>query len=100
MHHGLAVGALEIAVARHGPYGKEFRIAMVAQIKDARKSDGRKAFFVPFSVAALRARQISNATFDGGAVDFAGGHEPEHGPGSLRRRAWCFLIALVFELIA
>src|SRR5215475_663716 len=80
---GGCVAGLEVAVARHGPDREEFRIAMVAKIKDAGESDGGETRLVPQAISPLRPRQVIDAARHRGMIDLAGGHQAEQGPGSL-----------------
>ena len=55
--HRLAVGVTQVAVARQRPDGEEFRIAVVAQVEDAREADAGVVGLAPGPSASwVRAR--------------------------------------------
>src|SRR5437763_11423611 len=81
---GRGVAGLEVAIARHGPDREEFRIAMIAKVKNAGEPHGREARLVPQAVSSLRPRQVVDAARHRGMIDLASGHQAEHCPGGLR----------------
>src|SRR6266705_3614924 len=97
---GRGVAGLEVAIARHCPDREEFRIAVIAKVKNAGEPNGREARLVPQAVSPLRLRQVVDAARHRGMIDLAGGHQAEHGPGGLRGGARRCLVAMVIELVA
>src|SRR6267154_4030151 len=78
--HRRAVLVLEAAVARQRPEREEFRVAVVAQVEDARETGRGVARLVPEAVSGLVAQQIVDAALHRRAAELAGGHQAEHRP--------------------
>src|SRR5262245_51674143 len=72
--------------ARQGHQREVDAVEVVAQVENARKTGPRELLFVPPAVVALRVEQEFHSRIHGGRFDFAGGAQPQNGPGGLRSR--------------
>src|SRR5579872_1889088 len=78
-------GSAQPRDARKGHERKIDAIKVVAQVKHLRETGAGEFFLVPASVVALRVEQVLYARAHRRRIDFAGGAQPEKGPGRLRR---------------
>ena len=69
--YAATVRALEVSISGERPERKEFGIAMIAQIEDARKAGRRVERLLPQAVLALRGRKVGDAAGDRRIVGLA-----------------------------
>src|SRR3954452_12627419 len=96
----LAVAALQITIARHGPKWEEPSVSVIAQIEHARKAGRCIALLIPYSICALSLRKICYAASNRRMLDLAGRHQTKQGPCRLRCGARCRLVTVIVELVA
>src|SRR5688572_7240904 len=81
--HAPGIAALEIAVARQRPEREEFRIAVIVQIEDARKTPAGVMGLRPQAVGLLRRLQIIHPARHGRMIHLPRRHQAQQRPGGL-----------------
>ncbi len=80
---GSAIAPLEVAVTGHRPERKKLGIAVIAQVKNARKTRRGVERLALEAVVALRRGEIGDATRDRGMIRFAVDRKAKQRPGGL-----------------
>src|SRR5580658_8531380 len=94
-----AVSAPQVAIAGQSPERKEFRVTVIAQIKNARKPRGSVECLRPKAVIALGRREIGYASCHGRMINLADCHQTQQRPSRLRGSAWRWHEAPIIELV-
>src|SRR5919201_618921 len=76
-----SVSGPQIAVAGKRPKREEFRIAVIAQIKNTREAGCGEARLVPEAVLTLSFQEVVDAFGDQRMVHLAGCHQAKQRPG-------------------
>src|SRR5579872_2449228 len=77
------IARLQVAITRQRPEWEEFRIAVIVEIEDARKTTAGVMRLGPQPVRTLRAFQIRDAARHGGMIHLSCRHQAQKRPGGL-----------------